>query len=157
MVWVFAVVILSLMIFIPSLRGVALGLVVSVVVLGLIWYWFSKGQEQTTRNKIDLTELEFTDLRLDSAKHTLKGRIKNKSKRYTLTGLGIKIILQDCGPQRANGKTECETVGQTEERIHLDIPPQELRDIAESVSLPADSSISGSPSWSYLVQYIEGK
>lgn len=157
MAWVFAIVILLLIVFVPALRAITVGLVVSVVVLGLIWYWFSRGQEQVARNKIRLNEVEFTDLRLDSVRHTLIGRIKNKSERYTLTGVGIKISMQDCQPQGTDGRTKCEMVGEAAELFYLDVPPKQVRDIHEYVSLPDNMRVLGSPSWNYSVQYIEGK
>jgi hypothetical protein len=159
MLWVLAIVILLLVVFvfIPAVRAIVLGLVVSAVVLGLIWYWFSGGQEQTSKNKIRLSEVEFTNLRLDSKRHTLMGQIKNNSQRYTLAGIGIKITMQDCEPQGTDGKTKCETVGEAAEQLNLDIPPKQVRDIDAYVSLPSNMRVLSSPSWSYSVQYIEGK
>lgn len=156
MIWIFPIVVLLFLLFVPALRAIALGFIISIVALGLIWYWLSRG-ELTTRNKIRLSEVEFTNLRLDSVKSTLMGQIKNNSPRYTLTGIGIRITMQDCAPEGVTGKIKCKTVGEGTEQLNLNIPPRQVREINEFVSLPANLGAIASPSLNYSIQYIEGR
>lgn len=181
MAWLFAIVVLLLILFIPEVRVFVLGLLCVLFFVGL---WFcadaaqrqrkrDKREEADSRKRISVSEVDFIEprLKLWIGMSELTGRIKNNSRRFTLTRMKMKITMQDCTgdapvstrrekllpPENKAGKNNCETVGETEESTEVNIPPGQVRDIEEFLDLPKRMVIKGRPKWSYLIEYLEGR
>jgi hypothetical protein len=85
----------------------------------------------------------------------ITGRIHNGS-GYTLEEFEVHLTFQDCAKPIRRGsapKSEagpCETVGDLQEEIHIEVPPSQSRDFNEYMSGPILSP-RGTIEWSYEV------
>jgi len=67
-----------------------------------------------------ITELEFRDVTIQPAPidgYTFGGRIKNKSKHYTLQSVEIRIVFYDCATRLDAGT--CKIIGERKEPIYI--------------------------------------
>jgi hypothetical protein len=93
MVWVFAIVLLLLIAFVPAVRKAALVLLaISVVTIAYCSYQ-SKQAREAARNRVSPAELQFDDLRFggSSYAHQLTGRVRNRSPRYSVNIVAMRI------------------------------------------------------------------
>ena len=131
-----------------------------VVVLGAaVWHVMDKAnriEREAARARIQRSEVSCDDLELQpgygSAAYRLLGRIRNKSQRYTLTELKLKLTMRDC-----NAQGDCETVGETEESIYVTIPPGQARDLDEYVYFSHLGQLRGRLQWDYQILEIQGR
>jgi hypothetical protein len=99
MAWLAGIVVLLLLVFSTDFRKAA-GIMVAVIALvARIFILARRQSEREARARIPASELDLREITLgpDSfGGYKLVGRIKNNSPTYTLTGLGLKLVLQDC-------------------------------------------------------------
>lgn len=124
---------------------------VLVFLVGLYFYFDnqSKREEELSKKRISINEVDFVDLTLGGNTH-LKGRIRNRSRVYTLTEIGMEIFL------REKFRDTTETVGQANVMIWIQIPPMQMRDLDEYVSFSNVGELKGERSWYYKVKYLKG-
>src|SRR4051812_15580924 len=116
MAWlIVAVVVLFLAIAFPWFR-IVLGIVVFGVAIA-IWYSISSSQRETAaaKTRIRPDQVELFEMRLGNTQ--LTGRVRNLSPEFTLTGVELKLQLEDCVDKK------CEVVGETAESLYLNVPP----------------------------------
>jgi hypothetical protein len=148
---------------IPRLGKALLVLLAVVVVIaaavGLVLYIQSQ-REQAARDLaktfIRASEIELVDLVLLPSHGTgsfrLAGRIRNRSVRYTLTGLQLRLTMRDC-----SAPNDCEVVGQTSEDIYAAVPPGQARELDESVSFAGLGRPRGEHKWDFAVTEVSGR
>ena len=126
---------------------------------GLVWWTLSKSEQSASRKRIALSELELIDFGLGKSiisflSHEIGGRIRNKSPRYTLERLALKITINDCVQDLHSEKERCDIVAQSDEVISVNIPPGQARDFKQGVGLPY---VRGKMTWYYTVSYLEAR
>ena len=159
MVWLSAIVLLLLIVFVPVVRKVAVMLLaISVVTIAYCSYQ-SQQEREASRNRVSSAEIEFDDLRLGASSSTyeLTGRVRNKSSQYTVNFIGMKIQVKDCSVTSLSVESTCVVVGESDTSLYLNIPPIQVRDFRQYVSFPNDMKIRGHMQWSYTVSYITAK
>lgn len=165
MLWVFLIVGLVAAAFaIPKLGKallILLGIALAVAALGVCYLIVTERQNRAereaakhriTRNEIELADLTLGKDRVSPSGYTLRGRVRNRSANHSLTDLTIRLTMKDCAEP-----TKCEVVGQTEERIHVTVPPGQARDLYEYVYFSNLGSARGKHEWDYDVVEILGK
>lgn len=115
----------------------------------------SSAEAERARFRITPAEVRIDDLRLgpqSAGSYRLTGRVHNMSGRFTLTGLNLKLTIQDCLPSG-----QCDTIGERTESPLLSIPPGQARDIDESVYFSGVAALHGHMEWSYNLVGTEGR
>jgi Na+-transporting NADH:ubiquinone oxidoreductase subunit NqrC len=157
MLWVVLIIIVILLaIYSRPFRMVAvvlLGLaVLGGIILGVALHISQTSQEkqrELEKSRIPLNQIELVDLQMHGWSR-LTGRIRNKSSRFTLFELGLRITVLDCI------EGSCETVEQTERDIYASVPPGQARDLDEYVSLRVRRP-RGRHEWNYEILYTRGR
>ncbi len=126
MPWLFAAVVLVCAILFPRFRKVLLGIVVLLGLVGAAYYVWQSFEESASKRRIGLPEIELTDVQFRDNGfdgYTIIGRARNRSVRYTLSGLTIRTVLEDC-----LNETNCDVVFEHDERssILFRVPPGKL-------------------------------
>jgi hypothetical protein len=158
MVWIAAIVVLLLFVFVPGFRL----FVIAATVLGAITIFVMNQKEQRDRARlrrlITQNEVEFVDFRMGSSSYGSReifGRIRNNSQRFGLHSIGVTIFVQDCSSEPPIQKPKCEIVAQKDETIYVNAPAQQVRDFRESLYFPSDMKIRGKMEWYYRLDFIE--
>lgn len=135
----------------------ALGLVVLVAALG-IFMLAEKTEERASHFHISPQELTFEKVTLvkivDGSGYELLGRIKNNSRKFTLTHLDIVVTMQECPGTSPN--RNCVTLGEGKVSINENIPAGQDRDFKKSVYFGSSNPM-GYSTWSYSVSEITAK
>ncbi len=155
--WALILLILVIVAFAVPKFGKALLVVIGVlVVIGIIWYLKNQHEEELAKKRIVPNEIQFVDLRLAPSyspeSFRLLGRIKNKSQRFILTDLRVKITMRDCVKPG-----DCEIVGECIAWSFADVPPGQSRDLDESVYFSHLAKPKGKYEWDYSIIEIKGK
>jgi hypothetical protein len=159
MVWLFAIAVLLLIVFVPAVRRIALVLVATAVIAIAYVSYQSQQEREASRKRVSPAEMEFADVRLGGASYTheLTGRVRNRSPRYTVSSVGMKIQVEDCTVTASAAESTCVVVGQSDASLYLDVPPDQVRDFRTYVSFLNDMQIHGRMQWSYRISYIDAK
>ncbi len=112
----------------PAYRVLA-GAVV-LLFLGLIAAYFlttgSETDRATSRIPADALVLEDVKLGPIGTAQRLTGRVTNRSDRYTLLALDLRVTLDDC-PEPDSAPEECETIAESDGTALVDVPPGQSR------------------------------
>jgi len=116
-----------------------------LIAIGIFWYWDAEQKRETeqAKGRIPISQVELVDLRLASSR--LTGRARNRSPRYTLSAVTLRIIVRDCV------KDQCEIVAQDDRDLWLSVPPGQARDFDTVVSFGRLATPHGSLGWSYEI------
>jgi hypothetical protein len=137
-----------------------------IVVAGiLIAGWFKSEQDrqskaaQAAKLRIPRANVELVDMRMgtDTSLGTLTGRVRNLDARFTLTGVELRIVLQECPSAATNDDTQCDTVGDTTESIFMSVPPHQARDIHDYVFFSGIDAPRNHRTWNYTVVSVSGE
>jgi len=156
MAWLAAIVVLVLLVVSAGFRkfaGVALAL---CVLVGLYFYFQNEQEKSESVSRIAASELGLDGLTLipEYGSYKLKGRVTNRSPKYALSSLTLKISMEDCTGE--GDKRSCVTIAENAEFIFLSIPPQQARDLNESVYFPGGAPApKGALSWHYNITEIK--
>jgi hypothetical protein len=157
MAWLAAIVVLLLLVFSTGFRKVAaVAAALSAAAVAIFILVHNQSQREARAlipsSDIDLREVKFQSDSVGSYK--LVGRIRNNSPSYTLTGLSLKIVFEDCD---AAAQASCVTIGESEEHpFFANIPPGQVRDL-DSYIFPGSTKPKGKLVWHYSIAYTEGK
>jgi len=113
MAWLFAGVVLLLLVISAKFRFVAAGLAVVVVAVGAIGWLASDMERRASRTRIAVSELSFkdVDIELSSLSHRLSGRVTNGSAHHSLKSVEIQLSAHDCsGPRAAELQSAIEEI-----------------------------------------------
>lgn len=138
--------------FVLGLLGV---LVALAVVGGAYLYQRNKKEQEAEALRISRDQVELVDLQPPpqyAGSYKLAGRVRNKSQRFTLTELTLKISLRDCV---APGS--CETIGETVETAWVSVPPQQARGLDEYVLFSNLAPSRGNLEWDWEVTGLKGR
>jgi len=106
---------------------------------------------RTPNPKIPINEIAFQDVSIESSgvdEYTFAGRIRNKSKKYSLQSVDVRIVYYDCADKSDAGN--CKVIGERRETIYIAIPPGQERAFKESVYIYADLlTVTGEFVWNY--------
>jgi hypothetical protein len=137
-----------------KLAAVVAGVLAAAVGIFLL---VQQQSQREARALIPSTDVDLQEIKLQSdsvGSYKLVGRIRNNSPSYTLTGLGLKIVLDDCD---AAAPPNCVTIGDSEEHPFFEnIPPGQVREL-DSYIFPGSTKPKGKLVWHYSIAYTEGK
>ena len=141
--------------FLPRFRRalwVTLGILICVITL-IIWIDYRDREIGTSRLSPAQVALLNMQVRpgLNSRSYVVNGRIRNNSPDFTLTAFFLKLTLKDCRSE------ECETIGQEQNRVPIEVPPGQSRDFEVSVPFPFVVAVQGKPEWTYEVVRINAR
>lgn len=94
-------------------------------------------------------QVELIDLKLvtQGSSQYLRGRVRNRSARYTLESVTLKLTFSDCATDGS-----CEVVAEHSEYLTVDIPPGQARDVDQFFVGPSALRPRGRLTWSYAVE-----
>jgi hypothetical protein len=154
MAWIAGVIALLLLVVVVmtgGFRALLLGLIVLAAAIG-IFILAEKTEERGSHHHISPPALAFEKATLlksdDGTNYELAGRIKNNSRKFTLTHLDIIVAMQDC--PGISPTSNCVTIGESRVSIYEEIPPGEARDFKKSVYF-GPFNPKGHLNWSYSV------
>lgn len=149
--WLFATVVLLLIVFIPALRKIALALIAIIVVTVLIniadddkkkktkeaevvaqsAVWAAE-QEQLERARIfPLSEVSLSEISLSLTNGgNFSGRIHNNSKGKALGSLALKLSISDCEKW---DESNCVVIGERNIYLETAVPSGQARDFQRSL------------------------
>lgn len=81
--------------------------------------------------------------------HQLSARLVNANRDILLKEAVLSITMLDC-PAAAAGDDDCAVIGQTDERINIQIPAGQARDISRTVSFPG-ANPTGALQWRFKI------
>ena len=131
------------------------GAVCAAIFIAFILVMSLTGSNDSEKRKhlISPTEIELADLQFRQDYGTkLTGKIKNKSSKFTLTNVDLKLTFTDC-----IAPANCEIVGETTADIYLSVPPGQIRYFEDSVYPSEMGPAHGERSWSYQISEIQGQ
>lgn len=134
MVWLFVIVLIVLIIFVPSFRVFSVG-IAGLAVVGILLLWgYSSYSNNVALTKINPSEIVLSDLRTEKDYSTQKlyGRITNNSK-YELSSLQLKFTYKDC--ETANGNN-CVVIGEDDVYVSESVPGGQARDFDSYMKTP---------------------
>ena len=160
MAWVLGLVIIGGLVYLayssPEARKAVI-IVLAVVLCGvayLIYDEFVSEEQATTLIKPDEVELREFVATTRTGIFYARGSIKNLSTAHTLEFLEIRVRAHDCPSEQL--VDACEIVGESVEKIKIEIPPGQVRGTEKSVSfsnLPAVTNLV----WSFDVAAVRAK
>jgi len=99
------------------------------------------------KNQIDIIDARVSFSSYDGRPERITGRLRNNS-NYTVRSVELHLQFQDCA---ANGA--CETVGDDNEDVLVNVPPGQSRDFDSSI-YGNRISARGTRSWNYSINSI---
>lgn len=120
--------------FSPEARKAVI-VVLCVVVAGvtyLLWTEWADEKQATSAIAIDEVELRGFVTRSQTGVYYAKGGVKNLSAAETIESIELRVQAHDCPTETL--RDDCETVGESVERIKIEVPPGQVRGIDKSVS-----------------------
>ena len=157
LVWAILVLgILALAIWSRAFRYIALvlGGICILVVGGFFIYDHRRTASIEQARQVALTRIPLSDVEIlitTFKRGSFEGRIRNLSDEYTLTAATLRITVQDCNEDKV-----CDTVLESDERLYLEVPPNQARDFDEWFDA-SGVKIRGSAEWSYQLLSTEGE
>jgi hypothetical protein len=155
--WVIALGIVALAVFSPGFRKVLFAIVAVCVGIGATYYVWNAREERLAQTRVPAADVLFDEMRMASQPYggyRLHGRVRNQNKHYRVKVVTLTITLNDCAP---DSQDDCDTVGETDTRIYLDVPPGQVRDIDDPVYFSTGSGVRRHMQWSYRVSSIEAE
>lgn len=141
---------------VPKFGKTLLVVIGILMTVGFAWYLKNQHEEKISKQRISPSEIQFDDLRMaprySPESFRLLGRIKNKSQRYTLHDIQLKVTIRDC--IKAG---DCEIVGEATAWSFNNIPPGQSREFDESVYFSNLAKPKGKYEWDYSVVEIKGE
>ncbi len=165
MEWLFAAVVLLLLVLFPGFRKVTLvltALVVAVFIGFIVLSGYLDNQratEELSAIKTDNLIISNVSLIGDDSKNlywAVDGRIENKS-TFELQSLKIRVKFFDCPSNKTPGITpDCKIYWDHSSSVFISIPPNQVRDFNASIQTPNSQPL-GFRKWTYEVNEIRAK
>jgi hypothetical protein len=158
-----AVLVVAVILFVkfPAFRKLTLIIVVvGAIAFFLLLGYFHEQEEEGARKReaakhlVAPTSLEFQDMRLEKeygSDYRLTGRVKNNS-RYTVTAISVRVSISDC-----DSSGHCDVVGDKEEECYLRIPPEQARDVNETLFMDHGTEIRNTMQWNYTIPDVSAE
>ncbi len=139
-------------------RSVTVGGLLLIVFLGgyvMKQRYDTHREFEASQHRIAFGEVQIEDFALkgtEAAGYRVTGRVRNRSPRYTLTGMQLQVVIKDCY------QSTCDVVGQADVPVSgMEIPPAQLRWLDRQVYFSSLPPMRGSLQWSYKVDYITAR
>ena len=158
--------------FLLRLMVVLIALAVVGAIVLFVMNQRKQAERRAARERIGQSEIELVDLTLQPSygigSYKLLGRVRNRSARYTLIELRLRLTMSDCeatkydfsmidAPGRPVDPSVCEVVSQTEDTARMQVPPGQARDLDEFVSFSDLHNARGKHQWKYEIVEILGR
>ena len=104
--------------------------IVAFVAIIAFMAWLQDKDLKASKQRLAFTDIELVDVHFDEGGRGIRhiaGRIRNKSRDYTLDEMRLRVVLKDCV-----GET-CDVVDQVEATLRTDVPHGQSRDFRESL------------------------
>ena len=160
MPWLLGLVIIGGLVYLayssPEARKAVL-IVLAVVLCGVAYLLYDEfASEEKATSLITADEVELRDFAANTRTGLFyaKGSVKNLSPDHTLAFLEMRVRAHDCPSEQL--ADVCEIVGESVEKVKIEIPPGQVRGIEKSVSfsnLPAVTNLV----WSFDVHAVRAK
>jgi hypothetical protein len=155
MEWLFLLGVLVCAILFPKFRKVLI--VLAILFAGFIAYFLISQdiEESASKKRIIPGEVELLDLRLvrSGSYYDLRGRVRNRSSKYSLSGFTLKVTLDDC----VDANT-CDVVYQEDHSPLVGlVPPGQARDFEVYGIGGVDMRLKGSLKWHYALTGVRGR
>ena len=126
--WMFAVLVLSLMVLYPPVRRFAVGGLALVLVLGATIYGLDIIQDRQAASRVLPEQVGLVGFEVGAVggSFQLNGRIRNDSGEFQIESLELEVTAQDCSA----GGTDCVGISQSREWLSLAVPPGQARDFS---------------------------
>ncbi len=151
--------------------GIAVGLIIitlgykrslfillATLLIGVVFIiWYAEYYEEKGSGLVDVGEValeNFSVRKTYGDSYEMSARVRNMSTEYMLTAVGMELNASDCKTD-TEGES-CIIVGQQEQEIQVDVPPQQARDIVQQFNFPAMRPV-GSLRWSHVLLYTRGR
>lgn len=134
-------------------------LVTTVLIGSAAQALFADGQQgdRSASTNIAKTELAFRDVAIQPSLqdgYVFAGRIENRSKRYSLRSVAIRLVFYDCA-DRSDTST-CGVIGERHETIYVTIAPGQEETFKEPIYVFGDLlKVKGEFVWRYEVLSIK--
>lgn len=155
MVWAMGalLVILAVLIWLGNLRLMISFLVTATLVIAVLLV-YDRIQDQRSAGLIDTARIELIDFEMQGrpgGAYGLSGRVHNHSPDYRLLRLGLRVQALDC-PQVDTPVVQCTVIGDQTERLAVDIPAGQARDVQQRLRFGAQPLMPrGTLRWQYEV------
>lgn len=110
---------------------------------------YDQHETSLSKTRVRPDQLTFTEMRLGpgsfGSSYRLVGRVKNNSP-FTVFDIKARVQIRDC-----DVVAHCETVGEEEKVLEPVIPPDQVRDIEESLYFGQGTHVKGSFQWNYTI------
>lgn len=165
MEWLFAAVVLLLLVLFPGFRKVTL-LLATLAITIFIGFILITGYLDRERANEELSVIKANNLSIsnvsligDDSKNlywAVDGRIENKSS-YELKSLKITVKFFDCPSNKTPEITpDCKIYWEHSSSVFISIPPNQVRDFNASIQTPNSQPL-GFKKWTYEVNEIRAK
>jgi hypothetical protein len=158
MVWLFVLSLFIIFIVPSRFRLQVLG---SLILLVLAGFLLSQPGERTEEDRglIPIGQVEFADVGLQRSRgvgREFMGKLLNHSPSYTLTGLGIQLIIKDCMGGDDASEEDCAVLEDVKVHISLFAPPGDEREFNKRLYF-RELHPQGYVRWEYIILYTEAK
>jgi len=125
----------------------------SVFIIIACLAWYQHHELAVSASRLPAGEVELADMQLSDEARGVKlltGRIRNHSRKYTLTEVRVQLSLEDCLDNH------CEVIYHIPLTLTPDIPPGQARDVRERVAYPSTVAPHGVTRLTYQVIATRG-
>ncbi len=120
----------------PKVAFSLLGLLIAITAA---LFYSTTDSALLNRSKIALSDIRIQNPVMTPAyadSYRFNARLVNNSESVPLKEVTISITMYDCADDT---QQSCQTIGQAEERININVPPTQARDVARTVSFHSAS------------------
>ncbi len=138
MAWLFAIVVLILLVVSAGFRKLSGLLVVLAVLGGGGYYLYDQRQERLANSRIKASQVQATNTKIlfEHGIYRFRGRVTNSSPTYAVSQLEFAIAVSEC-PQLPAAPA-CVVVAETRKALYIEVPPGQARDFNESLYFTGD-------------------
>lgn len=121
-----------------------------ILLMALYFFWQRESSRDTAQMLIPASEIELTDLKF-SFNRKFSGQITNSSTDYTLTELGLEVVIEDCI------NSDCTFSSKGLMRIWKEVPPGQTIAFDQYLKLDKLEKPKGQFQWETEILYTEGR
>lgn len=119
---------------------------------------YLRARQLVPSSDVDLGDLTLSKTLVGSDVWDLTGRVRNRNAEHAVVSAKVRLWLQDCEAGR-DGQPDllrCDTIGQTDKDLALDVPPGQVRDVRAAVWF-LDAIVQRQMAWRMQVIEIVGE
>lgn len=163
MAWIFAAVVLFLLVMSRGFRLFCLwGSLILIVLGGIGWGGYSLYEwyvESRARSLVSVEQIAIDDLMLAPpvsgyGSYRISGRLKNGSAKHTVTQFTIRVRLKDCQNPTLDDDANCIVVGEKPSTVYLEVPPGQVRNFDQTFVVYPNPVFRGQSAWTVKIVEI---